>query len=141
MINIIINKLTGPLRRSMTHYEHLRENPEERRKQLVGMDIITTGFQRRDKHPRQDDSKDRGKTRTFEDRVQLRGGPEKKDRPQQNSEGERVPYEVKEKLKKDGRCFKCGMSNHKFDACPNKWRASTPPFRSGPNQEPVNKRA
>ena len=25
MINMIINKLTGPLRRSMAHYEHLRE--------------------------------------------------------------------------------------------------------------------
>ena len=29
MINIIINKLTGPLRRSIAHYEHLRENPDE----------------------------------------------------------------------------------------------------------------
>ena len=61
MINIIINKLTGPLRRSMTHYEHLRENPDECRKQLVCMDIITIEFQRRDKHPRQDDSKDRSR--------------------------------------------------------------------------------
>ena len=43
------------------------------------MNIITTEFQRRDKHPRQDDSKDRGKKRTFEDRVQLQGGPERKD--------------------------------------------------------------
>ena len=58
MINIIINKLTGPLRRSMAHYEHLREIPDEWRKQLVRMDIITTEFQRRDKHPGQDDSKD-----------------------------------------------------------------------------------
>ena len=79
--------------------------------------------------------------RTFEDSVQLRGGPVKKDRPQRNSEGERVPYEVKQKSKKDGRCFKCGMSNHKFDACPNEWRASTPTFRSGRNQRPINKQA
>ena len=91
MINIIINKLTGPRRRSMANYEHLRENPDERRKQLVHMDNITTEFQCRDKHPRQDDSKDRGKKRTFEDREQLRAGQEKKDRPQQNSEGDRVP--------------------------------------------------
>ena len=141
MINIIINKLTGPLRCSMAHYEHLRENPDEWRKQLVRMDIITSELQGREKHPRQDDSKDRSKEHTFEDRVQLRGGPEKKDRSQQNSDGERVPYELKEKRKKDGLCFKCGMSNHKFDACPNKWRPSTPPFRSGPKQEPVNKMA
>ena len=32
MINIIVNKLTGPLLRSMAHYEHLRENPDEWRK-------------------------------------------------------------------------------------------------------------
>ena len=58
MINIMINKLTGPLRRSMAHYEHLRENHDEWRKQLVRMDIITAEFQGRDKHPRQDDRKD-----------------------------------------------------------------------------------
>ena len=67
MINIIINKLTGRLRRSMAYYKHLGENPDEWRKQLVRMDIITSEFQRRDKHPRQDDSKDRGKEHTFED--------------------------------------------------------------------------
>ena len=58
MINIIINNVTGPLRRSMAHYEYLRENPDECSKQLVRMGIITTEFQRRDKHPCQDDSKD-----------------------------------------------------------------------------------
>ena len=52
MINIIINKLTGSLRPSMVYYEHLRENPDEWRKKLVRMDIITTEFQRRHKHPR-----------------------------------------------------------------------------------------
>ena len=44
MINIIIAKLSGPLRRSMAHYEHLRDNLDEWRKQLVRMDIITTEF-------------------------------------------------------------------------------------------------
>ena len=29
MINIFINKLTGPLWRSMAHYDHLLENPDE----------------------------------------------------------------------------------------------------------------
>ena len=74
MLNIIINKLTGPLRRSMVDYEHLRENPDGRSKQLVCMDIITTEFQRRDKDPHQDDQKDRGKQRTFEDGIPLKGG-------------------------------------------------------------------
>ena len=44
MIYIIINKLTGPLRRSVAHYEHLRQNPDEWRIQLVHMDIVTTEF-------------------------------------------------------------------------------------------------
>ena len=44
LINNIINKLTGPLRRSMAHYEHLRQNPVEWRKQLVRRDIITIEF-------------------------------------------------------------------------------------------------
>ena len=71
IINIIINELTGGLRRSMAQYAHLRENPEECRKQLVRMNIITTEFQPRDKHLQQDDSKDRGEKRTFEDKVQV----------------------------------------------------------------------
>ena len=37
MINIIITKLSVPLRRSMAHYEHRRDNPDEWRKQLVRM--------------------------------------------------------------------------------------------------------
>ena len=78
MINIIINKLTAPLRRSVAHYEHLRENPHEWRKQLIRMDIITTELQRRDKHPRQDDRKDRSKKRTFQDRIQFKARSEDK---------------------------------------------------------------
>ena len=44
IMNIIINNLTGPLHRRMAHYEHLRENPDEWRKQHVRMDIITSEF-------------------------------------------------------------------------------------------------
>ena len=76
MINVINNKLTSPLRHSMAHYEHLRETPDEWRKQVVRMDIITTEFQRRHEHPRQDDSKDRSKKRTLEDRIQLKARSE-----------------------------------------------------------------
>ena len=101
MINIIIHELTGPLRRSMAYYEQLHENPDEWCKQLIRMDIITSEFQRREKHPRQVDSKDRGKKHTFQDRVQLHGKLEKKHRRQHNSEGHRVPHGVKKKRKKE----------------------------------------
>ena len=58
MIYIIINKLTGRHCRSMAYYEHLCENRDEWRKQLVLMDIITSELQRRNKHACQDNSKD-----------------------------------------------------------------------------------
>ena len=44
------------------------------------MEIICGEFQRRDKHHRQDDSKDRGKNRTFEDAMQLKAGTEEKEK-------------------------------------------------------------
>ena len=84
MINIIINKLTGPLRRSMAHSEHLRENPNEWREQLVRMEIITSDLQRRDTHSRQDDNKYRGNNGTFEDRIQLKAATEEKKKSRGN---------------------------------------------------------
>ena len=86
MINIIINKLRGPLRHSMAHYEHLRENRDEWGKQLVRMDIITREFQRRDKQPRQCDSKDRSKKRTCTDRIHFKAGSEEKKKSSSNKE-------------------------------------------------------
>ena len=130
MINIIINnlKLTGPLRRSMAHSEQLWENPNEWRKQLVRMDIITTEFQRREKHPRQDDSKDRGKKRTFEDRIQLTAGTEEKE----NSSGNKrdfVPEDQIDRRKKESRCFKCGRKNHQASDCEYGCVSQTPPLK------------
>ena len=142
MINIIIYKLTGPLRRSMSHYVHLRENPDECRKQLVPMYIITTELQRRDKHLRQDDSKDRGKKRTFEARIQLKAGTEE----QKKSSGNKrdfVPRDQIDRRKKQSRCFKCGRKNHQASDCEYGWVSQTRPLRytSNPNQEPVNKKS
>ena len=105
IINIIINKLTGPFRRSMAYSEHLRENPDEWRKQLVRMDIITTEFQRRDKNPPQDDCKDRKQQRTFEHRIQHKAGLEYK----KNNSGDKrdfVPQDQIDRRQKDRRCFK-----------------------------------
>ena len=110
MINIIINTLSGPLRSSMADNEQLRENPDEWRKQLIRMDIITTDFQRRDKHPRQVDNKDRSKKRTFEDRIQLQQGSENK----KNKSGDKRDFVLQEQIdrrKKDSRSFKCGRKN------------------------------
>ena len=142
MINIIITKLSGPLRRSMAHYEHLRGNPDQWRKQLVRMDITTTEFQRRDKHPRQDDNKDQGKKRTFEDRIQLQQGSEDK----KKRSGDKRDFEPQEEIdrrKKDGRCFKCDRKNHQASECEYGWVSQTPPrkYTSNPNQDPVNKKA
>ena len=141
MINIIINKLTGPLRRSMAHYEHLRENPSEWRMELVRMYIITTEFQRRDKHPHQDDSKDRGKKRTFEDRIHIKGGSEHKKKNCSNKR-DFVPEDHIDRRKHDSRCFKGGRKNHQVSQCAYHCVFKTPPLKytNNPYQEPVNKK-
>ena len=128
MINIIINKLTGPLRPSMAHYEHLRENPDEWSNQRVRMAIITTEFQQWDKHPRQDDSKDQGKMPTIEDRIQLKAGTEER----KKSSGNRrdfVPQHQIDRRKKERRCFKCGRKNHQASDCEYVWVLQTAPLK------------
>ena len=142
IINIIINKLTGPLRRSMAYYEHLRENPDECSKQLLRMDIITTEFQRRDKHPRQDDSNDRSKKRTFEDRIQLKAGSEDKKKKSVDKR-DFVPQDQIDRRKKESCCFPCGRKNHSASDCEYGWVSQTPPLKytSNPNQEHVYKKA
>ena len=106
------------------------------------MDIITTELQRRDKHPRQDDSKDRSKKRTFEDRIQLKAGSEDK---KQKSVAKRdvVPQDQINRRKKQSHCFKCCRKNHQASDCEYGCVSSTPPLKytSNPNQEPVNKKA
>ena len=142
MINIIINKCTGPLRHSMAHYEDLQENPDQWRKQLVRMDIITTEFQRRDKHRRQDDHKDRGKQDTFEDRIQHKEGSEDK----KKKHGDKRDFVLQEQIdrrKKDSCCFKYGRKNYQAQECEYVWIYKTRPltYTSNANQEPGNKEA
>ena len=115
-IYIIINDLTGPLRCSMAHYEHLRENPDEWRQQLHRMDIITSEFQRQDKHFRQDDSKDRSKNRTLPDKIQLNAGTEEK-KKFRGTKRDFVLQDQIERRKKESRCFKCGRKKHQASDC------------------------
>ena len=142
MINIFITKLSGPHHRSMAHYEHLRENPDEWRKQLVRMYIITPEFQSRDKHPRQDDSNDRRKKRTFEDRIQLKAGTEEEKKSSGNKR-DFVPQDQMDRRKKQRRWFKCGRKAHQASDCGYGCVLPTPllKYTSNPNQEPVNKKA
>ena len=142
MINIIINKLTGPLGRSMAHYEHLWENPDEWKQQLVRKDIISTEFQRRDKHPRQDDNKDQGKKRTYEDRIQLKAGTAEKKKSSGNKRDFVPQYQI-DGRKKESRCVKCGRKNHQPSDCEYGCVSQTPPLKytSNPKQEPVDKKA
>ena len=140
MINIIINKLTCPLRRSMAHYKYLHQNPNESQQELVRMDIITTKFQRGDKHRRQDDSKDRGKKRTIENRIHLKG----KDKNMKSDD--KRDFELQEQIdgrKKASRCIKCSRKNHQGSECEYGYVYKTPPLKYTNNlkQEPVNKKA
>ena len=142
MINIIINKLRAPLRRSMAHYEHLQEYPDEWGKQLVRMDMITTELQPRDKHDCQDASKDRNEKRTFKHRIQLKAGSGEKKKFSSNKR-EFVPPDRIACRKQESRCLKCGRKNQQASDCECGCASETPPLKDNrnPNQEPVNKKA
>ena len=81
-------------------------------------------------------SKGQGKKCRLDKRIQLRGGEsgsEKKKR-------EFVPKEVWDKRKIEGRCMKCGRSNHQARDCKAPLRAKTHPSLDNANQEPVQKK-
>ena len=98
------------------------------------MDFITIEFQMKEQDNR---SKGQGKKRGLDERIQLRGGEsgnEKKKR-------EFVPKEVWDKWKIEGRCMKCGRSNHLARDCKAASEAKTPTSFSNTNQEPVQKKS
>ena len=79
----------------------------------------------------------KGKKHSFEDRVHLRRVSERS----RDKENEWIPEQQKDKRRKDGQCVRCGMSNHKIEACPNQWR-NTPLFRKTTTfTQPVTKKA
>ena len=106
------------------------------------MDIITTEFQRSDMHTCQDDSKDRGKKRTLEHRIQLEAGSDDK-KQKTGDKRDCVPQDQIDRRRKDTRYFKCGTKNHQGSQCEYGWVYKTPPLKytSNPNQEPVNQKA
>ena len=97
------------------------------------MDFITTEFQKKEQDNR---SKGQGKNRGLDERIQLRGGESESEK----KKGEFVPKEVWDKPKEEGRCMKCGRSNHQARDCKALSRAKTPPSFGNGNQEPVQKK-
>ena len=106
------------------------------------MDIITTECQRRDKHRDQDDNKNRGKKRTFADKIQLKGGPEDKKKKSDNK-CELAPHEQIDRRKTESRCSKGGRKKYQASDCEYGCVSQTPAlkYNSNPNQEPRNKKA
>ena len=68
--------------------------------------------------------------------MQLRGG----ESGSEKKKGEFVLKEVWDKWKIEGRCIKCGRSNHQAQDCKAPSRAKTPPSLGNANQEPVQKK-
>ena len=124
----------------MTNYEHLQENPEECRRQLVCMNIVSTEFQRRAKHPRQDDRKEQSKKRTFVDRIQLKAGSEEK--MFSGNKRDCILQHRIDSRKKESRCFKYRRKNHHASDCEYCYVSQTPPLKyaSNRNQENVNQK-
>ena len=123
LINIILNSIPSRLHLAMAHYENLRQDPLAWRQKLLEMDIATTEFAQKDQGAKRGH---KGKKHAFEDRVQMKGGEatEKKEK----KKGEFVPKETWEKRKREGRCMRCGRSNHLIADCEFSPRATTPPL-------------
>ena len=58
----------------------------------------------------------------------------------EKKKGDVVRTEVWNKRKIEGRCMKCGRSNHQARDCKAPSRAKTPPSLGNANQEPVQKK-
>ena len=120
IMNKIIDKLSGPLRCSMAHYEHLHENSDEWSKKPVRMDIITTEFPCWHKQPCLYHIQYRGKKHTFEDRMQLKGGSEYNQKKSSDKRDFVQQAQMDSRLKAR-RCFKCGRDKHQASACEYGW--------------------
>ena len=94
----------------MAHYEDLHCDPSKWKEKLLHMDFITTEFQKKEQDNR---SKGQGKKRRLDERIQLRGG----ESASEKKKGEFVSKEVWDKRKIEGRCMKCGRSNHQARDC------------------------
>ena len=105
LINIILNGNTPRLRQCMAHCEDLRSDPFKWKEKLLRMDFITTEFHKKEQDNR---SQGQGKKCGLDEGIQLREG----ESASEKKKGEFVPKEVWDKQKIEGRCMKCGRSNH-----------------------------
>ena len=71
LINIILNGITSRLRQAMAHYEDLRSDPSKWKEKPLHTNFITTEFQKKEQDNR---SKDQGKKRSLDERIQFGGG-------------------------------------------------------------------
>ena len=110
LINIILNRITSHLRQAMVHYEDLHSDPSKWKEKLLHMDFITAEFQKKEQDNR---SKRQRNKHGLDERIQLKGG----ESGSEKKKGEFVPEEVWDKLKIEGRCMKCGRSNHQARDC------------------------
>jgi len=135
LINIILNGIPSRLYLAMAHYEDLRSNPMRWEQKLLEMEVATIEFHHKDSNAK---NKDKGKKRSFEDRTQLRGGDEPKDK---SIFGESVSDSTKDKRRKAERCIKCGRKGHFLHDCKTGWRAKTPSlFILNPATKPAPKK-
>ena len=133
LINIILNGITPRLYQAMAHYKDLLSDPSKWKEKLLHIDFITSEFQKKEQDNR---SKGQGKKHSLDERMQLRGG----EAGSEKKKDEFVPKEVWDRRKEEGRCMKCGRSNHQAWDCKALWRAKTPPSFGNANQEPVQKK-
>ena len=133
LINISLNGITPRLHQTIAHYEDLYSDPPKWKEKLLHMDLITTEFQKKQQDDR---SKGQEKKRDLDERIQLKG----RDAGSEKKKGKFVPKEVWDKQNEEGRCMKCGRSNHQEQDCKALSRAKTTSIFGNANQEPVQKK-
>ena len=104
-INIILNGITPCHCQAVAHYEDLRSDLSKWKEKLLHMDFVTTKFQKKEQDNR---SKGQRKKGGLDERIQLSRGESESEK----KKGEFVLKEVWDKRKIEGRCMKCGRSNH-----------------------------
>lgn len=116
MVNLMINKLSGPLHLTIALFECLRLRHIDRRAQLVRMYIINTNLQYRDTHTRQRHNDQQTKKHTFAHLIQLKGGlvEEKK---YSGNKRDFTPQDQRDRSNQESHCFKCGRKTYEASAC------------------------
>ena len=137
LVRIILIGIKPELRRNMAHYESYRKEPIKWRKRLVEMDISTTELRTSTRtYNERTSGNERFRTEQLNsnDRRRVNSNTALSTKSTTSSEYPKLPESVVTKRKIEGRCLKCGKSNHMIKDCRHSNYRLSPPPLSNPIQ-------